>query len=154
MSDLVRRVTFERYTKGRKALPEFGAGDTVGVYVRVKEGEKERVQLFKGVVLKIQGTGMGRTFTVRKISSGVGVERTFPFASPAVDRVEVISHGQVRRGKLFYLRNLKGRAARVQSELVHVEGTDVGAADEMPAPASTGAEEQAAPATEKSEDKA
>ena len=153
MSDLVRRVTFERYTKGRKALPEFSAGDTVGVYVRVKEGEKERVQLFRGVVLKIQGSGMGRTFTVRKISSGVGVERTFPFTSPAVDRVEVISHGQVRRGKLFYLRSLKGRAARVQSELVHVEGTEVGAADEIQAPAAAvGAEEQAAP-QEKAETK-
>ena len=107
------------------------SGDTVGVYVRVKEGEKERIQLFRGIVLKIQGSGMGRSFTVRKISSGVGVERTFPFTSPAIDRVEVIATGKVRRARLFYLRNLKGRAARLESSLVHVEGADIGAADEI-----------------------
>ncbi len=93
----------------------------MGVYVRVKEGEKERLQLFQGVVLKIQGAGMSRAFTVRKISSGVGVERTFPFTSPSVDRVEVISRGKVRRARLFYLRGLKGRAARLNSELASQE---------------------------------
>lgn len=130
MSDLVRRVTFGRLV-AKKKLPDFSAGDTVGVYVRVREGEKERVQLFRGVVLKLQGSGMGRSFTVRKVSNGVGVERTFPFASPSIDRVEVISKGKVRRGKLFYLRDLKGRAARLDSTLVHREGAAVGAADEI-----------------------
>jgi large subunit ribosomal protein L19 len=129
MSQLVRRVTLERHTT-KKKLPDFTSGDTVGVYVRVKEGEKERVQLFRGVVLKVQGSGMGRSFTVRKISNGVGVERTFPFGSPAIDRVEVVAKGKVRRARLFYLRNLRGRAARLDSELVHLESADVGNPDE------------------------
>src|SRR4051794_9599198 len=80
-TDLIRRVTFDR-AKAKKALPKFKTGDSVGVYVKVKEGEKERVQLFSGVVLKVQGSGPSRSFTVRKISSGVGVERTFPMMSP------------------------------------------------------------------------
>lgn len=129
MSDIVRRVTLER-TKAR-SFPEFTPGDTVGVYVRVKEGEKERVQLFEGVVLKIQGKGISRSFTVRKISSGVGVERTFPFASPAVDRVEVVSKGKVRRARLYYLRGLRGRAARLESEMVFDEAA-VGATAAAP----------------------
>lgn len=128
--DLIQRVIKARVK--HKEFPEFRTGDTVGVYVRVKEGEKERVQLYKGVVLKIQGAGASKTFTVRKISSGVGVERTFPFSTPSIDRVEVIAHGQVRRGRLFYLRGLKGRAARLNSELAMVvEGEEVGAADEV-----------------------
>lgn len=132
--DLVRRIALARMPK--KNLPDFRTGDTVGVYVKVKEGEKERVQLFTGVVLKTQGTGASRTFTVRKMSSGVGVERTFPFASPAIDRVELISRGDVRRSRLYYLRGLKGRAARVDSSLyTGEEATSVGAADEIAAPA-------------------
>lgn len=134
MSDLIRRITFEK-VKDKKTLPDFTPGDTVGVYVRVKEGEKERVQLYKGVVLKVQGSGINRSFTVRKISAGVGVERTFPLASPAIDRVEVISRGKVRRSRLFYLRGLKGRSARLDSELYLGEETQtasVGAADEIP----------------------
>jgi large subunit ribosomal protein L19 len=129
--DLVRRITLARMPK--RNLPDFRTGDTVGVYVKVKEGEKERVQLFTGVVLKTQGTGSGRTFTVRKISSGVGVERTFPFFSPAIDRVELISRGEVRRSRLFYLRGLRGRAARLDSSLYVNEeaGAAVGAADEL-----------------------
>ena len=116
MTDLVRKVTFGRTAK--KELVEFKAGDTVGVHVKVKEGEKERIQLFKGVVIKVQGSGMGRSFTVRKMSSGVGVERTFPFTSPAIDKVDLISRGKIRRGRLFYLRALRGRAARLESTLV------------------------------------
>lgn len=133
--DLVRKVTLMRQPK--KNLPEFRPGDTVGVYVKVKEGEKERVQLFKGVVLKTQGTGSGRTFTVRKMSSGVGVERTFPYFSPSIDRVEVVSKGEVRRGRLYFLRGLKGRAARVDSSLIVNDGPKdaVAAADEIAAPA-------------------
>lgn len=114
--DLVQKVTLGRMKKNE--LDEFKAGDTVGVHVKIKEGEKERIQLFKGVVLKVQGHGAGRSFTVRKMSSGIGVERTFPFSSPAIDKVEVFSRGKVRRAKLFYLRGLRGRAARIESELV------------------------------------
>lgn len=113
-TNLVRRVTFKPVQKN---IAEFRSGDTVGVYVKVKEGDKERVQLYKGVVTKIQGSGSSKAFTVRKISAGVGVERTFPFLSPAVDRVELIASGKVRRSKLYYLRGLDGKAARIQSEL-------------------------------------
>jgi len=133
MSDLVRRVTYDRVKKNKK-MPEFSTGDTIGVYVKVKEGEKERVQLYAGVVLKMQGSGPSRTFTVRKIASGVGVERTFPLLSPVIDRVEVISRGKVRRSRLFYLRGLKGRSARLDSELYYGETGAVGAADEEAAP--------------------
>lgn len=138
MSDLVRRVTYERHKK-TKSLPEFQTGDTVGVYVKVKEGEKERVQLFSGVILKIQGSGSGRSFTVRKIASGVGVERTFPLLSPVIDRVELISRGKVRRSRLFYLRGLKGRSARLDTEVYFGEG-GVGAADEVAGEATPAAE--------------
>lgn len=116
MSDLVRRVTFDRLAS-KKKYPDFTTGDTVGIYVKVKEGEKERVQLYSGVVLKIQGSGASKSFTVRKIASGVGVERTFPMLSPIIDRIELISRGKVRRSRLFYLRGLKGRSARLESEV-------------------------------------
>lgn len=115
MTDLIRRVGFGRAKK--QEFDSFNTGDTIGVNVRVKEGEKERIQLFKGVVLKIQGSGMGRSFTVRKMSSGVGVERTFPFTSPAIESIQVIAYGKVRRSKLFYLRSLRGKAANIKSEL-------------------------------------
>ena len=130
MSDLVRRITWDLVAKNTK-LPQFQTGDTVGVYVKVKEGEKERVQLFTGVVLKVQGSGSGRSFTVRKVASGVGVERTFPILSPIIDRIEVISRGKVRRARLFYLRGLKGRSARLNSETYFApnqKGEDKGAA--------------------------
>lgn len=112
-TNLVRRVT----TKvNNPKIAAFSAGDTVNVYVKVIEGEKERVQLYKGVVIKIQGHSH-KTFTVRKVSAGVGVERTFPFNSPSVESVELVSHGKVRRAKLYYLRDLDGKAARIESEL-------------------------------------
>lgn len=130
--DLVRAVTMKALGGKKKNIADFKAGDTVGVYVRVREGEKERVQLYRGVCLKIQGSGATRSFTVRKISAGVGVERTFPFSSPAVDRVELISRGQVRRSKLYFLRDLKGKAASISSELVG-EG-EKNAAEEAAAP--------------------
>lgn len=117
MSDLVREIALKRAQKNTN-IQEFRAGDTVGVYVKVREGDKERVQLYKGVVIKVQGHGVGRSFTVRKISAGVGVERTFPFVSPIVDRVELISRAKVRRSRLYFLRNLKGKAARLVSEMV------------------------------------
>lgn len=132
--DLIRKITWDRISN-KKNLPEFSTGDTVGVYVKVKEGEKERVQLFTGVVIKVQGSGPSRSFTVRKIASGVGVERTFPMMSPSVDRVEVISRGKVRRSRLFYLRGLKGRSARLDSEQYFAEGETAGAADEVKAEA-------------------
>lgn len=113
-TDLIRRVT---YKKTSKTIASFRSGDTVNVYVKVKEGDKERVQLYKGLVIKIQGKGPTKVFTVRKISAGVGVERTFPFNSPSVDKVELVATGQVRRSKLYYLRGLDGKAARIKSEL-------------------------------------
>lgn len=115
-TNLIRRVTLAK--RPAREFPQFEPGDTVNVYVRVREGEKERVQLYKGLVIKIQGSGMGRSFTVRKMSSGVGVERTFPFQSPAIDRVELVANGNVRRAKLLYLRALRGKAATVEAELV------------------------------------
>lgn len=117
-TNLVRRVTLKAMTK---TIPTFHPGDTVGVYVKVKEGEKERVQLYKGLVTKIQGSGTARSFTVRKVSAGVGVERTFPFRSPALDKVEVVSTGKVRRAKLYYLRDLDGKAAKIESEIASQE---------------------------------
>lgn len=113
-TSLIRRVTARAANKN---ISNFKSGDTVSVYVKVKEGEKERVQVYKGIVTKIQGSGVMKSFTVRKISAGVGVERTFPYVSPAVDKIEIVAHGQVRRSKLYYLRDLKGKAATVTSEL-------------------------------------
>jgi large subunit ribosomal protein L19 len=97
---------------------DLSAGDTVNVSVKVREGEKERIQIYTVTVIKVQGAGSNRTFTVRKISDGVGVERCFPFASPAVEKVELVARGQVRRAKLYYLRSLKGKKARINSDLV------------------------------------
>jgi large subunit ribosomal protein L19 len=112
-TNLIKRVTSK---STNTKIAAFSPGDTVNVYVKVIEGEKERVQLYKGVVTKVQGHAH-KTFTVRKISAGVGVERTFPFSSPAIDSVELVSHGKVRRAKLYYLRDLDGKAARIESEL-------------------------------------
>jgi large subunit ribosomal protein L19 len=95
-------------------LPSFRAGDTVKVHVRIKEAEKERIQVFEGVVIKRRNGGSRASFTVRKISYGVGVERIFPLHSPTVDRVEVVQRGKVRRSRIYYLRALKGKAARIK----------------------------------------
>jgi large subunit ribosomal protein L19 len=100
----------------RTDLQAFRVGDTVKVHVRIVEGEKERVQSFEGVVIRKKGGGIRSTFTVRKISYGIGVERVFPLHSPRIDRVDVISRGKVRRAKLFYLRNLRGKAARIRTQ--------------------------------------
>jgi large subunit ribosomal protein L19 len=102
----------------RMDLPNFIPGDTVKVHVKIKEGEKERIQAFQGVVIGKHKGGISSTFTVRKVSYGVGVERIFPMHSPAIDRVEIITRGRVRRGKLYYLRNLKGKAARIRERRV------------------------------------
>jgi large subunit ribosomal protein L19 len=98
----------------RVDVPEFRGGDTVKVHVRIKEGDKERVQVFEGVVLRRRGGGVGATFTVRKVSYGVGVERIFPLHSPVIDKVEVVTRGRVRRSRIYYLRNLRGKAARIK----------------------------------------
>ncbi len=127
-TNLVRRVTQK---KSNPKISAFSSGDTVNVYVKVVEGEKERVQVYKGVVTKIQGHSH-KTFTVRKISAGIGVERTFPFNSPAVDSVELVSRGHVRRAKLYYLRGLDGRAARIESDLVNMSKADVAETDAAP----------------------
>jgi large subunit ribosomal protein L19 len=98
----------------RTDVPEFRAGDTIKVHVKVVEGNRSRVQIFQGVVIRLQGAGIGRTFTVRKVSFGVGVERTFPLHSPIFEQVEVVTRGDVRRAKLYYLRNLRGKAAKIK----------------------------------------
>lgn len=98
-------------------LPAFNAGDRVKVHVRVIEGDKERIQPFEGDVISVRGSGINRTFTVRKISSGVGVERIFPLHSPKVARIEIIKKGDVRRAKLYYLRKLSGKAAKIKSKI-------------------------------------
>ena len=97
-----------------KEQPEFRPGDTVKIHVRVKEGDKERIQIFQGVVIGRRGDGTRETFTVRKISGGIGVERIFPLYSPILDKIEVIRRGKVRRAKLYYLRDLRGKAARIE----------------------------------------
>lgn len=98
----------------RMDIPEFRPGDTVRVFVKIREGEKERLQAFEGVCISYSRGGVRASFTVRKVSYGVGVERVFPLHSPMVDRVEVLSRGRVRRAKLFYLRKLRGKAARIR----------------------------------------
>jgi len=100
----------------RKDLVGFRPGDTVRVHVKVREGEKERLQAFEGVVMRMRRRGLGSTFTVRKVTFGVGVERTFPLHSPMIEMVEVVRQGQVRRAKLYYLRRLKGKAARIKEK--------------------------------------
>lgn len=98
----------------RKDLPPFRPGDTVKVQVKVVEGDKERLQAFEGICIRRRGTGLSATFTVRKVTYGVGVERTFPMHSPSIDRIEVLRQGLVRRAKLYYLRGLRGKAARIK----------------------------------------
>lgn len=114
MTELIRRIVGKAKNPN---VAEFRSGDTVNVFVKVKEGEKERTQVYKGVVIKVQGEGNTRAFTVRKMSNGVGVERTFPMASPSVEKVELIARGNVRRSRLYYLRGRAGKAARIDSEL-------------------------------------
>ncbi len=110
MDPLIAELTKEQL---RDDIPAFRAGDTVRIHVRVVEGSHERIQMFEGVVIKKKGTGIGATYTVRKIASGVGVERTFPVNDPRVAKVEVLRHGRVRRAKLYYLRDRHGKSARI-----------------------------------------
>ena len=115
MSDIIRELEKEQL---RSDLPKLEIGDTVRVYVKVVEGNRERLQNFEGVVIKMQGGGIRKTFTVRRISYGVGVERTFPYHSPRIGRIEVVRHGVVRRAKLNYLRERTGKAAKIKERIV------------------------------------
>lgn len=110
MNDIIKGIEAEQL----KEVADFNVGDTVKVYGRIKEGNRERIQVFEGVVMKKQGTGVRKTFTVRKFSSGVGVEKTWPLYSPNVEKVEVVRRGKVRRAKLFYLRDRVGKRAKVK----------------------------------------
>ena len=109
--NLVNEITKSQM---RNDLPEIKAGMTIRVDVKIKEGNKERIQACEGIVIKVQGSGIGETFTVRKLSSGVGVERTFPINSPLIDKITVIRVGKVRRAKLYYLRSRSGKSARIK----------------------------------------
>ncbi|MEG9225734.1 50S ribosomal protein L19 [Aeromicrobium sp. Sec7.5] len=113
MTNIVDQVAAE---SRRDDLPDFRAGDTLKVHVKVVEGNRSRIQVFQGVCIKVQGSGIGRTFTVRKVSFGVGVERTFPLHTPIIDHIEVATRGDVRRAKLYYLRNLRGKAAKIKEK--------------------------------------
>nr|NJM04123.1 50S ribosomal protein L19 [Desulfobacula sp.] len=113
MKNVIEKLEREQM---RLDIPDFKSGDTINVHVKISEGEKERIQMFQGVVIKKTGGFSSARFTVRKISSGVGVERIFPLYSPSIDKIEVITKGKVRRSKLYYLRNLRGKAARIKEK--------------------------------------
>ena len=117
----------------RNDVPDLRAGDNVRVHTKIKEGDKERIQIFEGTVIAFRKGGTGSMFTVRKMSYGVGVERIFPLHSPRIDRIEVAGHGEVRRAKLFYLRELQGKAARLTQEEGAVEAAPAGAPAPSPA---------------------
>jgi large subunit ribosomal protein L19 len=108
----------EEYRDVREKMPEFHPGDTINVHYKIKEGNKERIQQFQGTVMQIKNSGSnGETFTVRKVASGIAVERIFPFLTPNIDKVEVIRRGKVRRARLYYLRGRKGKAARIKEKI-------------------------------------
>ena len=111
--DLIRNIEREHM---RMDLPSFKAGDTVKVHLRIIEGEKERIQVFEGAVIRLRRGMTDSSFTVRKVSDGVGVERVFPIHSPFIERIEVVTEGKVRRSRLYYLRNLRGKAARIKTK--------------------------------------
>jgi large subunit ribosomal protein L19 len=115
MSDLIKLVEAENAAR-RAEHPEFNAGDTINVHVKIREGNKERIQVFQGLVIQRKNHGAGETFTVRKVSNSIGVERIFPILSPNIDKIEVLRRGKVRRARLFYLRGKQGKAARVKEK--------------------------------------
>jgi large subunit ribosomal protein L19 len=116
MADLIK-VVEQEFAKVRESIPAFRPGDTINVHVKIKEGNKERVQQFQGTVIQRRGAGNGETFTVRKVSNGVGVERIFPIVSPSIDKVEVIKEGKVRRAKLYYMKGRQGKSARIKERV-------------------------------------
>ncbi|MDX2302241.1 MAG: 50S ribosomal protein L19 [Microscillaceae bacterium] len=116
MNEFIKLLEVE-YQDVRKNIPDFKSGDTINVHVKIREGSKQRIQQFKGIVIQRKNRGTnGETFTVRKVSSGIGVERIFPILSPNIDKIEVMRKGFVRRARLFYLRGLKGKAARIREK--------------------------------------
>ena len=121
MADLIKFVEQELAAK-RTNLPDFKAGDTVNVHVKISEGNKERIQQFQGVVISRRGKGTnGESFSVRKVSNGVGVERIFPFLSPSIDKIEVMKLGSVRRAKLYYMKGRHGKSARIKEKLANLQ---------------------------------
>lgn len=114
MLDIIRAIEQEQI---RTDLPNFGVGDTVKVHIKISEGNKERIQVFEGTVLKRQHGGLRETFTVRRVASGVGVEKTFPVNAPVIEKIEIVRLGKVRRAKLFYLRDRVGKAAKVKERM-------------------------------------
>lgn len=116
MADLIKIVEQE-FARDGKAVPDFRPGDTINVHVKIKEGNKERVQQFQGTVIQRRGEGNGATFTVRKVSNGIGVERIFPLVSPFIDKIEVLKQGRVRRAKLYYMQGRHGKAARIKEKV-------------------------------------
>ena len=113
MSKLIERVERD-FAETKSKFPDFRAGDTINVHVKIKEGNKERIQQFQGTVIQRRNSGNGETFTVRKVSDGIGVERIFPILSPSLDKIELVRQGKVRRARLFYLRGRSGKAARIK----------------------------------------
>ena len=125
----------------RKDIPQFRAGDELKIHVRVIEGSKSRIQVFQGIVIRRQGDGVRETFTIRKVSYGVGVERTFPVHTPVIEKIELVKKGDVRRAKLYYLRDLRGKAAKIREKRDGIEGygdgilsTPIPVVEEAPAP--------------------
>ena len=139
----MRTLDFVENETLRRDLPPFKVGDTVAVHVKVREGDKERIQVFQGLVIRRRGGGVGETFTVRKISSGVGVERIFPVQSPLVTKVDIKSRGYVRRARLYYLRDLSGKKARLHSKVRDLSGLI--SEEEAEAAANASAVEEVAP---------
>ena len=115
---MIRLVNEQMWTKGEQDVPQFGTGDTITVTYRIVEGNKERLQSFRGVVIQIKGSGRTKMFTIRKISNGVGVERIFPLYSPHIDNIEVNKYGVVRRKRIYYLRELTGKKARIKERRI------------------------------------
>ncbi len=140
----MRTLDFVENETLRRDLPPFKVGDTVAVHVKVREGDKERIQVFQGLVIRRRGGGVGETFTVRKISSGVGVERIFPVQSPLVTKVDIKSRGYVRRARLYYLRDLSGKKARLHSKVRDLSG--LVSEEEADAVANASTLQEAAPA--------
>ena len=112
--DIIKSIEHEQL---KAKIPDLKVGNTVRVHVRIKEGNKERIQVFEGIIIKVQGAGVNKTFTVRKISYGVGVEKTWPVHSPIIEKIEVVRRGKVRRAKLYYLRDRVGKAAKVKERV-------------------------------------
>lgn len=142
----MNRLDFVEKQDLRRDLPQFRVGDTVRVHAKIKEGEKERIQVFEGVVIRRRGGSRAETFTVRKVSNGVGVERIFPVQSPLVTRIEIKSRGFVRRSRLYYLRDLSGKKARLHSKVRDLSGLVVDEPEEVASDAADETDAEAAPA--------